>query len=801
MIIAMVRAEYSLDIIVTKLQEILDYGIGYSDVVGQISFPLLIALFAFAFPFLFSVINHINSKYESKSISELFTKSLLYRFFWWLSIINIFYIFAFGFLSLYLKGIQRRVLLESGTWGALLVVFLYSLTILCFVKFGVKYNKGICLVKIIEDKYRWQNRYYKIHKHLKDFANWLMIFRHRGQQEWIRIYKVGKAYSVSYDCRKAKELYLNRLIDLCKYSISQQDKELFSTVMLRVQELTKSEKDKNLSYGSGELIPTGAAHYFTCKFYKTIFEYYSSCANFTYCENYLAWGYLSAYSRCKFLYVVDIVQMAQCMFYLAKGGKYTLIKELLEKIDWHFHSIMDMPKVFYVEGYLPDKREKIDKLSLKNWNELSNYMFLFSSYCLRNKHTDVLRGILNKIHWAGSMFPSNKFDVIYRYLMCLKEVHDDDNRFGVFWGHELCDDLIVDRALLREYCAFLLLVLHRCSSESYGNISMELLKMLVDEYAYLERSVLDLRKDDELCKLFPEINQTDFSEVYREVFSDAALGREILINTSSDIRFETQFPTFMHWYLSESICKIDNKRKMKDDDFFAEIPDESIVYFRRSLLEAKKHLAQRLPLKVQVPAFLNAEDYKMMTVNPCQFLFDKRYFLTCDLTILGFLKPIVDIMYCRINYMLLNAIKEMKIKNVKIKIADFHNYLMKITNGRFEEYILLDINCQFQAFLKLEYKGHQNLNYFGMEYVPIESIDNRYLEDLPIMHDFYNSILIIRKSELPILMDRFNDVDVNVEDASSVEDGKLDIKLTFDYGYELWYRKNANIIHIFPQKK
>lgn len=797
----MVRAEYSLDIIVTKLHEILDYGIGYSDAVGQIAFPLLIALFAFAFPFLFSVINHINSKYESKSISELFTKSLFYRFFWWFSIINIFYIFAFGFLSLYLKGFQRKVLLEYGTWGALLVVFLYSLTILCFVKFGVKYNKGVSLVKIIENKYRLQDKKYKVQKLAEDFTNWLMIFWHRNQKEWIRIYKAGKAYSVSYDSRKAKELYLNRLIDLCKYSISQQDKELFSTVMLRVQELTKSEKDKNLSYGSGELIPTGAAHYFTCKFYKTIFEYYSSCANFTYCESYLAWGYLSAYSRCKFLYVVDIVQMTQCMFYLAKGGKYTLIKELLEKIDWHFHSIMDMPKVFYVEGYLPDNREKIDKLSLKNWNELSNYMFLFSSYCLRNKHTDVLRGILNKIHWAGSMFPSNKFDVIYRYLMCLKEVHDDD-RFGVFWGHELCDDLIVDRALLREYCAFLLLVLHRCSNESYGNISVELLKMLVDEYAYLERCVLDLRKDDELCKLFPEINQTDFSEVYREVLDDAALGRDILINTSSDIRCETQFPTFMHWYLSESICKIDNKMKMIGVDFFAEIPDESIAYFRRSLLEAKKHLVQRLPLKVQMPASLNAEDYKMKTVNPCQFIFDKRYFLTCDLTILGYLKPIVDIMYCRINYMLLNAIKEMKLKNVKIKIADFHNYLMKITNGRFEEYILLDINCQFQAFLKLEYKGYQNLNYFGMEYVPIESIDNRYLEDLPIMHDFYNSMLIIRKSELPILMDRFNnDVDVNVEDASSVEDGKLDIKLTFDYGYELWYRKNANIIHIFPQKK
>ena len=72
MIIKMARVERSLDIIETKFQDILDYGVGYSDVVGQIAFPLLIALFAFAFPFLFSVINHINSKYDSKSISELF---------------------------------------------------------------------------------------------------------------------------------------------------------------------------------------------------------------------------------------------------------------------------------------------------------------------------------------------------------------------------------------------------------------------------------------------------------------------------------------------------------------------------------------------------------------------------------------------------------------------------------------------------------------------------------------------------------------------------------------------------------
>lgn len=102
------------------------------------------------------------------------------------------------------------------------------------------------------------------------------------------------------------------------------------------------------------------------------------------------------------------------------------------------------------------------------------------------------------------------------------------------------------------------------------------------------------------------------------------------------------------------------------------------------------------------------------------------------------------------------------------------------------------------SILKLQHKGYQNFDYFGMKYVPIESIDNRYLEDLPIMNDFCNSMLIMRKSELPVLMDRLDDIDVKIKDESSVKDGMLDMRITFDYGYELWYRKNVNVIHILP---
>lgn len=48
----------------------------------------------------------------------------------------------------------------------------------------------------------------------------------------------------------------------------QQDKELFSTIMLRVQELTKCEKDKDLSFRRGQLMSTGAAHYLHVNFIR-----------------------------------------------------------------------------------------------------------------------------------------------------------------------------------------------------------------------------------------------------------------------------------------------------------------------------------------------------------------------------------------------------------------------------------------------------------------------------------------------------------------------------------------------------
>ena len=85
-----------VDTLTAKLSEIAEKGIGYSDAISHIALPLIIALFAFAFTYLFSVITRINEKYGSEHISRMFKNCMPYRCYMWGSGISVGYIIFFG---------------------------------------------------------------------------------------------------------------------------------------------------------------------------------------------------------------------------------------------------------------------------------------------------------------------------------------------------------------------------------------------------------------------------------------------------------------------------------------------------------------------------------------------------------------------------------------------------------------------------------------------------------------------------------------------------------------------------------
>ena len=98
----------ALSPILEKLDRILKYGIGFDDWTGYIAIPLIIALFAFSFPFIFNEVNRINNKYGSYLLTECFKNSYVYKAFFIFNKICISSLFLYGLIALTLEDRVRE---------------------------------------------------------------------------------------------------------------------------------------------------------------------------------------------------------------------------------------------------------------------------------------------------------------------------------------------------------------------------------------------------------------------------------------------------------------------------------------------------------------------------------------------------------------------------------------------------------------------------------------------------------------------------------------------------------------------
>lgn len=144
--------------ILRLLNDIYVDGVGYNDVVGVVAVPLIIALFAFSFPFVFDRINQINDKYQSKILSTLFSSFLLYKLYWYVSLISIVYVLVYGACTLFCKD---NVLVDYAViWNgiSLSVVIVYVLIVWFFARITVKYNDPEQLLGILDTQYKYERK-------------------------------------------------------------------------------------------------------------------------------------------------------------------------------------------------------------------------------------------------------------------------------------------------------------------------------------------------------------------------------------------------------------------------------------------------------------------------------------------------------------------------------------------------------------------------------------------------------------------------------------------------------------------
>lgn len=362
-----------IDSIQSQLQQIVEYGTGYSSAVAIIAIPLIIALFAFAFTYLFSVITRINEKYNSDHISGMFKTSLSYRFYMLGSAISVGYIILMGVLSLVLIGEAHGVFMVVMNWSSCFVAGLYAVIILCFVKTCLKYDDHWKMLGLIEERYQKERP-----------KTWALNMR------------------------------TQRLTALCLYADKNQNADLLATVMNRVNELDKAErleKKKNTPF-------------YTMNFYESIVDRYIQSPHPSEAERSLLWYWSRTFIHNQLPYTGVIYSMLGKMVEAVKRGRISLFEAYIENCKLRYDYINQIPRVNYAEGYSVEEQKKVEKDGLDIWQELRVVHYLAAAHLFTLGYYEVA-GVLRK--GAGNnntFFPKTAAQMLKNYANC-KEKQDE----------------------------------------------------------------------------------------------------------------------------------------------------------------------------------------------------------------------------------------------------------------------------------------------------------------------------------------------------------------------------------------
>ena len=139
--------------VTAQLDKIPAFGLQYGDTVAHIAIPLIIALLAFAFPYMFSVITRINQKYDSEIILRMFKRSGSYRSYMLGAIISVIFLILFGLITLIPYASRHQGFMAVMSLISVGVAGTYAGIILRFVRTCLEYDDHFALLSVIGLRY------------------------------------------------------------------------------------------------------------------------------------------------------------------------------------------------------------------------------------------------------------------------------------------------------------------------------------------------------------------------------------------------------------------------------------------------------------------------------------------------------------------------------------------------------------------------------------------------------------------------------------------------------------------------
>lgn len=456
-----------MDKIQTILQTITDFGIGYSDVLGHITLPLIVALFAFAFPFLFTVISHINNKYESEYITGLFSAEPVYKWFLRGATISAVYLVVVGFLSLCLIGKARVLFTILMPWTSVIIAGGYAVIILLFVRTCLDYNNPQRVMKQID-----------------------IWFDHYTQKSKGDIYGV---YS-------AENYRIQRLVDMCRYAIRKQDNALFLSVIYKVSSLQHHNKE---------------SVYHNFVFFENVVECYMYSPQNSKIEDTLMMYWFMTFNRSESPNLGFIYGMLGKVVAAVKQGRYSLFEIYWNHAKHGLRFIDDLPVVSYVRGCTIREQINVEKGTRRTLRELCEIHYIAFAYLFSEGYTDIVKILLNNDFTAGfRILPRNGVEALRMYARCKKR-QLPGGRFSYMMGEDVVGEN-TDPEMLEKFTAILLLT---TSGEVVDHICLlkeDSLETIISAKNVLVKYGKMWQTDEELCGKYSQIKRVDVAKLLQK---------------------------------------------------------------------------------------------------------------------------------------------------------------------------------------------------------------------------------------------------------------------------------------------
>lgn len=774
--------------ILSKLNDIYLDGIGYHDSVGTIAFPLVIALFAFSFPFIFQMVNHINDKYESKLLSYVFRTAFSYKLFWAINVINVTYMLIYGTGTLF----YREFFLESYSryWNtiSLVIVSMYVFSILCFVSYCVKFNNPDRLIAIIGRRQKWEKQIVNRNKIKIAIKTYVRLLLHRKDKAGNQIFQSARRMVEQWNDKTPQTNFNDRLIEIARYAIRKGDVGLLRNVLDAFGPIIESEKKSVIQWGTKNkgVIKNAGTHFQTFNFFEMIFSQSQLKMLDNMNESSLVFTLLNSFDKSKYIGYGNCFWLCKCLCCLVDSENITLMEKYIEYSRFYFGYVKDLPKKSFVYGENVTKRNDIVAKANGDWIELCCSHFLAFAYCFEKGQYSLLK-LLVKQSEQG-LYPNSGVDVLLQYAYCKKHswfLHKD----------QIFDRTYNIEVLLARYAVALLMILNGEKSLYISSvITTEIIETIERAIPVLRQEVEVVNKDDELLKVFPQIEKCDFTKIINKYLYELKHINEPLEEYESKIRTKGEFsvPAFFLRIFGKS--SVSTKRK---ENLYTKAIEPNIQN------HFKQHFSQlKINLKRVLPNSLFSENVHgkldSFNVNPCQLLISKYYFIYPEYfqDDSQLFLEYVNEFATRLIYLALSAFRSMNLQQVVITSANFDLFFHNFSKGKIEDFILVGIEKSFDAILNIRY---QNTEYLYEEVVPYISIEaiGKYglLKDLDDYDYFKDSLLIVPKNALPAIFDisEYKNVDIRFKDVSNKETMSFGVETTVDINKKVIYSKQTKI--------